>query len=796
MFLNYIVTWLRNQRRQKSYSLLNITGLSFGLACVIIIFLYIQYELSYDRQHEHADRIYKVVKESRTGGYMGKNRFGVTPAPLAPALMDAFPEIEAATRLDNGSNTLIRAGDQVFTEYEWIWADNFVFKVFTFPLLSGDKATALKNKFSVVLSESMAEKYFGDENPMGKTMNYNNEYDFVVTGVMNDIPVNSHIRGDFIASFDSYRDMDRNMDHWGNSSYHTFILLKKGADPLDLEAKYPAFQETKYSQYDWWEKEKSSIWYHQKLTDLHLKCDTIFNFGMTNDIKYIYIYSAIAFFILLIACMNYMNLATARSAKRAREVGIRKVVGAQRIQLIGQFLGESLLLSFISLILAFGIAYLILPVFNGLVERDISMQFLWKPRLISILLGIGLFVGLISGCYPALFISQFKPVSSLKRGIGRKGGASYFRNILVVVQFSVSVILIISTLVVSKQLSFIRNKKLGFTRDHIIIHRIRDSAVREKRDVFRQELLKLPGITQVSYSSSLPMRVSSNTSLRYEGAANPDEDRLQTYFANVDYNYIDLFELEMVQGRKFIKEMDHGSHRYIINETAVERLGWTEPLGKSFGRKDRMGPIVGVVKDFHYANLHLPMEAVTFYLRPDYSSYLSIKLDTEDIQGTVSRIEDVWERFSSGYPFEFEFMDERYDKMYKVEIRLGKSFSYFSILAIVICCLGLFGLASFTTEQRTKEIGIRKVLGGSTHGIVLMLLRQFTKWVVVANVVGWPVAWFVMNKWLQDFNYRIDLGIWTFLTSAVLALIVALLTVSYQSIKVTLANPVDSLRYE
>ena len=798
MFLNYILTWFRTQNRQKIYTLLNLFGLAFGLACVIIIFLYIQYEFSYDKQHINKDRIYKIVYEiNRTGsGYMGSKRYAVTPAPMAPALMEEFPEIEAATRLTNWSNVLIRSGDKTFLENRWVWADKYIFDVFTFPLVLGDEKTALNNLYSVVVSENMAKKYFGSENPVGKILNYNNEKDFTVTGVMKNIPENSHIKGDFLATFETLGEVGQTLDQWGNNSYSTFFLLQKDHNHHDLEKKYPAFIETKYKNYDWWKKEEANRYYHQKLTDIHLKADTIFNFGPVNDIKYIYIFTAIALFILLIACMNYMNLSTARAAKRAKEVGIRKVVGAQRSQLTWQFLSESLILTFVSLIFALGIVYLLLPVFNTLMEREITINLFDNFSFLLILIGIGLGVGLISGSYPAFFMSNFKPVTSLRKRSFSKGKTAVFRNVLVVVQFAISIFLIISTIVISDQLSYIRNKKLGFTKDHIIIVNMRDKAVREKTEVVKQELLKHSGIIGVTFSSSLPMRVSSRTFLRYEGSPDPENDRLQTYFANVDYDFFDVFEMEIVAGRKFSPEIDKATNKYIINETAVKQLGWTDPIGKNYGREDRMGPVVGVVKDFHYANFHLPMEPVTFFLDPGRGYNMSIKINSENIKSSIAAIKKVWNTFSNGYPFEYQFMDEEYDNMYKTEIRLGKTFSYFAILAIVICCLGLFGLASFTTEQRTKEIGIRKVLGGTTSSIVSMLLKQFTKWVFLANFIAWPLAWYAMDKWLQDFAYRIDIGWGMFAAAAVMALLIAILTVCYQAVKAAMANPVDSLQYE
>jgi putative ABC transport system permease protein len=797
MIKNYITTLFRNFSRQKIYTFLNVSGLAFGLAVFIIIVLYIQFEFSFDRFHANADRIYQVSKiQTRGGGFMGSTRYGVTPAPLAAALREEFPEVESATILYSWPGTLIRNKQKIFTEYG-CFADNFMFEIFSFPLVKGNEKTALENPFSVVISEKMATKYFGNSDPIGQILNFNNENDFLITGIMKNIPDNSYIKADFFASFKSLRVLQGNsIDEWYSSSYQTFLLLRKGADHTELEKKYPAFIEKIYQGQSNWTAETADIYYHQKLTDIHLKCDSIFNYGPVSDIKYIRIFSVIAFFILLIACVNYMNLSTARATKRAREVGIRKVVGARRIQLVSQFLGESLMLTFLSLFAAVGIAYLLLPIFNRLMERELAFHFLENPGFILMLLGIGIVVGLVSGSYPAFVISSFMPVSTLKGKTSSVSRGTVLRNILVAAQFTISVVLIICTVVVSQQLSYIRNKNLGFSKDHIMVIRIRDKAVREKRDVLREELLKQPGISRVTFSSSLPMKVSSRSSMNYEGAANPQTDKLRTYFASVDYDFIETFQMEIVKGRNFSPQIDIKPFKYIINETAAKTLGWDNPIGKSFGQAGQIGPVVGVVKDFHYANMHLPMEAVAFVLRPDYGSMMSIKIGTENIQETVARIEKVWKTFSAQFPFEFTFMDESYDSMYKSEIRLGTTFSFYSVLAIAICCLGLFGLASFTVEQSRKEIGIRKVLGASVTKIINMLLWRFTKWVIVATGIACPIAYFAMNAWLEDFAYRIDIGWAIFFLAGAIAFFIAFVTVIYQAVRASLEDPIASLHYE
>jgi len=799
MIFNTFVAWFRIQRRQAGYTLLNMLGLTLGLSAVILITLYIHYEFSYDRQHTKADRIYQVVKENTHGtGYMGYKKFAVTPAPLAPALMDEFPEVEAAARLEGESQILIQSGDRSFVENGWVWADSYIFDIFTIPLVQGMEGRVLSDPWSVVISESAARKYFGEDDPMGRTLVYENKHTFHVTGVMKDIPANSTVRGDFLAPFKTLALMDRNLQNWSNSSYHTFFLLQEGADPASLEAKYADFLAPRMSQFSWWKPETADRLLNEKLTDIHLRSDATFNFSSVSDIRYIAILSAIAAFILLIASMNYMNLATARSVRRAREVGVRKAIGAQRYQLILQFLGEALLLVLISLILALVLARILLPVANTLLERTIPASWIWQPQFLALLLAMGLVVAFISGSYPAFSISRYKPVHALRPSGASSRGGSMFRSILVLIQFAVSVTLIISTLVVSRQMHFIQNTKLGFTKERIVVTRLRDPSIRERIDTVKRELLTIPGVKGVSVSSSLPMRVSSNTTLYTNSGDDAEPEGISTYVAYVDEEFIPLYEMELLQGRLFSAERDQEARPLIINETTARRLGWDDISGRFLGRKGDERAVVGMVRDFHYTDMHLPMEPVALMYQPRFNrwGHLSVKIKGRDIPGTLKALESVWSRFSSGYPFDFRFADEVYDSMYRDEIRLGRSFRYFSILAIVICCLGLFGLASYSTEQRAREISIRKVLGGSVPRIMLMLLRQFTQWVLIANLLAWPVAWLLMRRWLQDFAFRTDLTLVPFLISGLTALAIAVFTVGSRAVKVSLASPVTALRQE
>lgn len=787
MFKNYLTAAFRNLARSKTYSFLNITGLAVGIAAFLMISLYVSFELSYDRYHENAGRIFSVISGDQA----------VTPVPLAPALMQEFPEVEAATRFQGLDQYLIRYKDKAFFGDRWVWADEHIFDVFTFPLVSGDNHTALRDPNSVILTEDMAKKYFGGEDPMGKVLRWASsdvENDFIVTGVMKNIPENSHVRGDFFASFKTqtnFPSYDPANFGWGNYWCHTFFLLSEGSDPRILQGKYPEFLESRTGVKRDWD------YFNQRLTDLHLRSvDIIFHFNPVSDIRYIYIFSAVALIILLIAGVNYINLTTALAARRFQEVGIRKVVGAQRFQLVRQFLGESLLLTFFALVMAVALAYFLMPVFNNIIQSDHAVELFRDTKLFMVLLMTGLCLGILSGVYPAVFMASFTPSGTLKDTSSTKYKKVRLRNVLVIVQFAISIFLIISTLVTSGQLHFIRNKKLGFSKDHILIVPLTDKNIRENLYAFKQEMLKNPGVNRTSVSTTIPMKIDWHNSFFYRNEEDPENNHINSHYARVDYDFIDLYEMEIVKGRNFRKEIDHGKDVFIINETIARKIGWEDPVGKAFHNQGRTGTIVGMVKDFHNENMHIPIGEVTLILAPDRGYLISIKIGSENVPRTLAAVEKVWNEFSGAYPFSYEFMDDRYDQMYKSEIRLGRAFNYFSVLAIFLCCLGLFGLASFTVEQGIKEIAIRKVLGASVSELVKMLSWQFLKWVFIANLIAWPIAYYFMNSWLQSFIYRIDISWVIFLIAGVTAAVIAFLTVIARTAKAALANPADSLRYE
>ncbi|MCP4725652.1 MAG: FtsX-like permease family protein [bacterium] len=790
MIQNYLKIAFRNIKRNKSFSALNIIGFAVGIAAYLLIGLYINYELSYDEYHENADRVYQVFT----------NHAATTPAPLGPVLMSEFSEVESATRVQDDGGFLLRYGDKVFIEEEWVWADKHIFDIFTFPLVMGDKNVVLDNPYSIVITEETAERYFGDENPVNEVLNCTfpdgTVKDFTITGVLKNIPENSYVKGDFFAVFETLSDLGNYLDNWGNWNYDTFYLLGENADPIAFEEKYPVLLESKYNQ-------RSSIgFYSKRLTDMHLKSKGVRHlFGQVNDIKYIYLFSVIAITILFMACINYLNLSTARSIQRGKEVGVRKAAGAKRSQLIYQFLGESLILTVISLVIAIVLVYLLLPVFNSLVNSEGTIELFNDMTFLMILLISVLFVGLLSGSYPALFMSKFNPSTTLKGSSLTSTSGVRLRNTLVVVQFSISIILIISTIVTSRQVNYLRTKKLGYSKDQIVVVPIKDSVVNDQKQALKNELLSKTEITSVSFPTTIPLKVNWMNNYRYNNPDDPEDNIVNSYYARVDYDYLDLFEMEFAFGRKFDRELDEGKNVYIINEAICRQLGWEDPIGKEYTtswqyNRGTKGKIIGVVKDFHNNYIPSSISPVTLVLDPDDGRMMSIKMNTDDVQKTLTAVEEVWKQFSSGYPFEFEFMDEMYDAMYKSEIRRGRSFNYFSVLAIFICCLGLFGLASFTIEQSIKEIGIRKVLGASSFTVIKMLLWKFLEWTIIANIVAFPIAYVIMSSWLQEYAYRIDLGWGTFVLAGIIATMIAFLTVITLTIKATRANPVDSLRYE
>ncbi|MBN1271660.1 MAG: ABC transporter permease [Candidatus Aminicenantes bacterium] len=785
MIKNYLKMALRNFKKHKGYSFINIAGLAVGMACCILILLWVQDELSYDRFHENADSICRVIQDINFSDH--STTWAITQGPLGPSLKADFPEIVNFMRV-TGRRFRLTFEEKSFDEVLGM-ADGSIFEMFTFPLFKGDPQTALSDPFSIVLTEEMAEKYFGDRDPIGQTLKADNQYDFIVTGIIKKFPQNSHFRYDFLIPFIFGRELNYTVDNWRNSQFRTYVQIPEGMPYQEVVKKISGYLFKKPTL------EKDARLNLQPLTRIHLYSDYEFD-DAHGDITYVTIFSLIAFFILLIACINFMNLTTARSANRAREVGIRKVAGAVRGNLLRQFFGESIFMALVALLVAIGLVLLLLPAFNDLAAKELSLWSQGSLQTVLFLLAIAVFTGILAGIYPALFLSGFQPVQVLKGTLYSGGKGSGFRRVLVVFQFSLTILLIVCTLVVSNQLSFMRNHKLGYDKEHLVYGILRGN-MRRQFDAVKEELLKNPNIVHVTSSGTIPTYGYnfSNSLWRWEGQ-NPDEEILMRA-AFVDYDYCKTMGIEILEGRTFSREYSTDpTEALIVNEEAVKVMGMESPLGKHLGRVGGKTRIIGVVKNYHFRSLKQNIDPLILILSPRNCWALFACLKSENISQSLEYMEKVWNTFAPGYPFSYSFMDDALDSLYRSEQRIGTIFRYSAVLAVFISCLGLFGLASFMAEQRTKEIGIRKVLGATVPNILLLLSKEFTKWIILANIIAWPVAFYAMNKWLQGYAYRINIAVWSFLSAAVLALLIALFTVSYQTIKAATANPADSLRYE
>ena len=785
MIKNYLKVALRNITRHRLYSFINISGLAVGMACCILILLWVQDELSFDRFHDNSSEIYRVIQDINFVDH--STSWAITQGPLGPALEAEFPEITDSVRYSRQSLRLAYK-DKVFDEVVAM-GDGSIFSVFTFPLLRGDPETALSDPHSLVLTEQLARKYFGSEDPIGRVIKADNQYDFKVTGILKEVPRNSHLQFEALIPFVFGRELNYSVDRWNNSRFNTYVRIQKGISAQEVIAKISRFLDDKPTI------EKDAALNLQPLTRIHLYSQYDFDWPR-GDITYVRIFSLVAFFILLIACINFMNLTTARSSNRAREVGMRKVAGACRYHLVGQFFGESLFLAFLAFVLALGLVLLLLPVFNNLAAKEMTFKLLTDGWMWLGLLAIALGAGLMSGSYPAAFLSAFQPARVLKGTLQSGAKSSAFRKVLVVFQFSLTILLIICTLVVYTQLDFMRHKKLGYDKEFLLYFGMRGQ-MREKYDAVKQELLQNPGVLAVGAGSNVPTYgySFSNSLWSWDGKEPGEELLLRATGADADF--LETLGMEILDGRNFSKDFStEEGNALIVNEAAVTALRMADPVGQRLSQPNSPGTIVGVVKNYHFRSLRQKIDPLILIYSPQGSSIMFARLKGKNMPQTIAHIESVWNKFAPGFDFRYRFLDEALDDLYRAEQRTGTLFRYFSVLAILISCLGLFGLASYLAEQRTKEIGIRKVLGASLANLVLLLSKDFTKWVLVANLVAWPIAYFAMHLWLQSYAYRIDLHWWAFGAAGFSALAIALITVSYQSIKAAVANPVDSLKYE
>ena len=763
-----------------------------------MILLYIRYEFSYDKYHNDAQYIYRAVRE-----YQGKPVWrNSSEHPLAASLKEDFPEVVKATRVKKNDEVgIVEYHSKRFNEEGIYFVDQDFLEIFTFPLVSGDIHTALKEPFSVLLTQEMADKYLGNEEPGGKTILIKEwygerKYHYKITGILKNIPENSHFTFDFLLSYNTLYTLKRggrdSVETWGYFEPKTYIMLESQADPINLEGKFPAFLRKHKG-----EQSASERLHLQPLADIHLGGNLRYELETNSDMRYIYLFSAIAFFIMLTACLNYINLSVARSAKRAVEVGMRKVVGANKGQLVWQFLGESIVFSILALMISFLLVDLALPAFGSLIERNLTLSLLQDLDILLVFLGIAVFIGVLSGSYPAFFISSFRPIQIIKGTlrIGSKSSA-VFRNSLVVVQFVVSIILIVCTFVIHNQLSYIRNRNLGFDKEQIVTVYTMDRNLEGNPEPLKKELLQNPEILGVSASLDLPITIRRTSTIEWDKQG--ERQKSEFNFTFVDYDFFDVYDIEVAQGRNFSEDFSTDKKQAIvINETAARNLGWTDPVGRRAYNQEREWTIIGVVKDFHFHSLHRRIDPLIFLFHERRGiDYFSIKVSPSNIPGTIGFIEEKWKSFSPEFPFQYVFLDGRIDKIYKAEQKLGQSFNIFTFVAISIACLGLIGLAAFISEQKRKEISIRKILGADFHSIIVLLAREYVKCIAVAALIAWPIGYFVMGRWLQNFAYRTSIGIEIFILSGLVAFVFALITVSYQSIKAAIANPADSLRYE
>jgi putative ABC transport system permease protein len=806
MFKNYFKIAWRNLNRNKFISFVNIFGLTVGICCCLLIAIYILNELSYDQYNKNAKNVYRIERtflNAETGALSLK--LGAVAPPFAPLLQNDFKDIKKITSLLPFNNVAFKYGDNIFNESNLFFADTSLFDVFDFDVTKGNPATALRDPFSIMLSEKTAHKYFGNADPLNKVLRVNNQFDCKVTGIYKALPENSHWHPDMLLSFNTLKDSaiygEKNlMTNWGNNSFYTYLLLPPHYDPKKLEAQFPAFQNRHIPPYQNFKASDYSILSLRKLTDIHLYAHTDEEIEINGDINRVYIFSAIALFILLIACINYMNLSSARSVLRAKEIGVRKTAGANKKELVAQFLCESVFITWIAAIIAFLLTRIGLPWLNEISGQQLSIQTLLQWKILTVILLLPFVVGILSGIYPALYLSSFQPVKVLKGVIKKGGGNISLRKVLVVFQFSISIILIIATVIVFQQLNYIQNKSLGFDKEHIVTMRY-NAGLNNSYQSFKDELLSNSNIKEVSRSSRIP----SGRLLDSQGSQLNRGDSLSPSKADIKYvvtdeSFIPAYGIKIVAGRNFSKDYGMDTSSFIINETAVKALQLKsndDAIGKQFQYGNQKGTIVGVFNDFNFESLHQRIIPLVLYENTYSDGYGNISIKTSgNVPAAIAQIEKTWKKYLPETPFEYKFLDDRYAKLYQAEDRQSTIFTIFSCIAIFIACLGLFGLSAFTISQRVKEIGVRKVLGASTGNIVQLISKDFLLLVVIAAVIAFPVAWYVMNHWLQTFAYRINIGWAVFVLSAIVALLIAFATISFQAIKAAMANPVKSLRSE
>ncbi|PIB38207.1 ABC transporter permease [Maribacter sp. 4G9] len=799
MIKNYIKIAWRNLLKNKGYSAINIGGLAIGMTCFLLIAMFIKNELSYDSYHEKGDRIFRAVHHNSPDNTEDRWIWG--NAPVGPALKSDFPEILEIVQFSGRSDVLLEYNKRSFQESNCFYMDPTVFDVFTWPLISGNPKTALEAPYSIVLTESTAKKYFGDEDPMGKAIKgvggRANDGVYTVMGVMKDVPSNSHFNFDVLMSMSSfYETRPEIFDFWGYVDFYTYFLVDENFDQQAFQAKMPAFLERNRPEED------AEYYYDlsfEPLSEAYLQSEAARQPGITGSLSNIYIFAIIGLFILIIACINFMNLATARSLERAKEVGIRKVIGANKKGLVYQFLGESLTMVFLASILGIALVFLCLPAMRGITGKPFLTEEIFDSSTVLLYAGMALIIGLLSGSYPAFVLSSFKPSSVLKGVFRTSQNGNRLRKGLVIFQFSLSIALIASTVIVYFQLGFMLDKNLGFDREQqLVIDFNWDGEVLDNMETIKSEFMELPEVVSVAGSRTVPGShfPAAGTSIQTPEGQMKNFD---PFLYEIDFDFIPHYEIEVVAGRPYSREfVTDSTQAMVVNEAAAKSFGYANPediIGKRFEQWGREGTIIGVVKDFNYLSLHQKVAPLTLRYS-QYGKYLSLKVKSENIQQAISNIENKWAELVPHRPFLYSFLDDSFNQQYEADFKFKNLFTIFSFLAILIACLGLLGLATYSAVQRTKEIGVRKVLGAEVSSIALLLSKDFLKLVLLAILIATPFSWYAMNKWLNDYAYQIDIQWWVFALSGGIALAIALATVSFQAIKAARANPVKSLRTE
>jgi putative ABC transport system permease protein len=808
MIKNFLLVTLRNMIRDKVYLILNLLGLSIGIAGSILILLYVRHELSYDKFHKNADRIYRITC---TAKLEGKDlSASVTAPPQARVFMEEYPEIEDATRYYYPYEQKLIYNNITYHEKGFYYADPNFLQIFNFPLVKGNAETALQNPNSVVITTDIARKLFGNEDPMGKSLMLDNGTVFQVTGIAKNPPDNTHFRFDYLASFNTLELSKSEL--WLSQMLETYIVLRENYAPDTLQLKFVGLMDKyvlpqlemyihlKVSNYQEFEAQGNKFAYLlQPLSDMHLDTSYFIGYEKGTDKVYVYFFSIVAIFLLFIACINFMNLATAKYSYRSKEVGLKKVVGSTRNQLIRQFLAESMIVAIIATIIGLTIVEIVLPYFNNFTEKKLEIGYLDHWYAIPSLLAFTLFVGLISGSYPAFYLSSFKPAEILKSRFNNGSGNMRFRSVLVVIQFAITIMLLISTFIVTSQISYIRNKKLGFNKDNILVVR-NTGDLGEQSEPFREQLLKLPGIKNASRSWTIPGDAYWTSTFQIQG-----DSLLKMYSFEIiqgDYDFVRTLQFRIKEGRGFSKDFTTDNQCILINEKAVHDLGLKEPIGTRLTTPNGQGgmdvlEVIGIFDDVNYKTLHQKIEPMMVALNMDRSNgFTIVRLDGNNIQHTVKQIEKTWNGFIPGQAIDYFFLDENFDNLYRSEIRAGRVFGLFALLAVFVACLGLLGLSAFTAEKRTKEIGIRKVHGASIPVILRLLSKEIVVLITVASFIAWPLVYYFMHKWLQKFAYQTRIYLWIFLTASLIGLIIAIGVVVYQSLKVARLNPVEALKYE